>query len=31
MKAHGGKIQVESRENEGSVFIITLPDAISPL
>jgi signal transduction histidine kinase len=26
VKAHGGAIQVESKEGEGSVFIIILPD-----
>lgn len=26
VKAHGGELNVETREGEGSVFIIRLPD-----
>jgi signal transduction histidine kinase len=25
VKAHGGEIKVETKENEGTTFIITLP------
>jgi signal transduction histidine kinase len=25
VKAHGGEIKVETKENEGTAFVITLP------
>jgi two-component system, NtrC family, sensor kinase len=28
VKAHGGELKVETRENEGSIFIIQLPDSL---
>ena len=28
VKAHGGEIKVETKENEGSMFIIQLPDSL---
>lgn len=28
VKAHGGKIKVETKENEGTTFIIQLPNTI---
>ena len=28
VKAHGGELKVETKEGEGSVFIIQLPDIL---
>ncbi|MES2882509.1 MAG: sensor histidine kinase, partial [Bacteroidota bacterium] len=27
VKAHGGQLKVETKENEGSLFIISLPQS----